>query len=137
VAYLTTEFNTTTTIAYDFAISGAAVEEAIAWGQLVPGYVEQVNDYLLISENNTLTPSNPLFGIHRLVISDLVSWIGINDLVFKRNLVNSMEVLFDKAEVVYLHGAREFLYMNLPPLHRTPAGTSFQLLFNDRPKPIL
>jgi hypothetical protein len=64
VAYLTTEFNTTTAIAYDFAISGATVEEVTEWGEVVAGYVAQVRDYLLTSENNTLIPSKPLFGIH-------------------------------------------------------------------------
>jgi hypothetical protein len=123
VAWLTTEFNKTTSIAYDFAISGAAVEEATVWGEFIPGYVEQVDDYLLSTENNTLITSNPLFSIHlSLIISDLVSWIGINDLVLKRNLTYSTDILFQKAETLYSHGARDFVYFNLPPLHRNPAG---------------
>jgi hypothetical protein len=123
VAWLTTEFNKTTAIAYDFAISGAAVEEAIVWGEIIPGYVEQVDDFLLSTENNTQLTSNPLFSIHlSLIISDLVSWIGINDLVLGRNLTHSMDILFHKAETLYSHGARDFVYFNLPPIHRTPAG---------------
>ena len=110
-------------MAYDPAISGAAVEEVTVWGEIVRGYVEQVDDCLLSTENNTQSLSNPLFSIYlSLIISDLVSWIGINDLVLKHNLTHSMDILFDKAETFYSHGARDFVYLNLPPLHRTPAG---------------
>jgi len=54
----------------------------------------------------------------------VVSWIGINDVRVQEDVDVCMTQLFEMAEMMYLTGARHFIYITVPPLNRTPAGTS-------------
>ena len=54
----------------------------------------------------------------------VVSWIGINDVRVQEDVNVCMTQLFEMAEMMYLTGARHFIYITVPPLNRTPAGTS-------------
>lgn len=54
----------------------------------------------------------------------VVSWIGINDVRLDKDVHDCMTQLFDMTEMLYLNGARKIIYMTVPPLERTPAGTS-------------
>ncbi|KZT09511.1 carbohydrate esterase family 16 protein [Laetiporus sulphureus 93-53] len=53
-----------------------------------------------------------------------VTWVGINDCAFatERTVPKYVDSLFDLQEDLYNAGARNFLYIDVPPLHRSPAG---------------
>lgn len=125
---MTTEFNTSVLLAYDYAISGAAVDMVYQDGQTVRGYIQQVTEdfvpYAGQEKETVWTAENSLFSIYLCFCPLLivVSWIGINDVRLDRVVHVSMAQLFDMAEVLYLNGARKFIYITVPPLERTPAG---------------
>ncbi|KAJ7916146.1 hypothetical protein B0H13DRAFT_1609715 [Mycena leptocephala] len=56
------------------------------------------------------TPEDTLF----------ITWIGINDAGFGRDHGNNLEKLFEAQETLYDSGARNFLFVNVPPIDRSP-----------------
>lgn len=51
-----------------------------------------------------------------------VLWIGINDLAETENPVDPIKLLFQLMDELYDAGARNFLLIDCPPIHRTPRG---------------
>ncbi|KAF9484721.1 hypothetical protein BDN70DRAFT_872259 [Pholiota conissans] len=49
-----------------------------------------------------------------------ITWVGINDCASQVR-DDAMERLFDLQDRVYSTGARNFLFINVPPIHRSPA----------------
>ncbi|KDQ60994.1 carbohydrate esterase family 16 protein [Jaapia argillacea MUCL 33604] len=50
-----------------------------------------------------------------------ITWIGINDAAYNFDPSKSVEKLFEMQELVYEAGARNFLFINVPPINRSPA----------------
>ncbi|KAF9053764.1 hypothetical protein BDZ89DRAFT_293474 [Hymenopellis radicata] len=50
-----------------------------------------------------------------------VTWIGINDCAFSKDHDASINKLFTAQEELYETGARNFLFIDVPPVQRTPA----------------
>ncbi|KAF4615032.1 hypothetical protein D9613_003113 [Agrocybe pediades] len=50
-----------------------------------------------------------------------ITWVGINDCGMSRDPSASLPKLFDLQEKLYLAGARNFLIVDVPPVHRSPA----------------
>ena len=67
----------------------------------------------------------PCYGVGRPGLCGaltLVSWIGINDCGLGLDAKKQITELFEIQQLLYNVGARNFLFFNLPPLDRTPAG---------------
>ena len=113
---------------YDYAISGAPVERETLRGEEHRGFVEQVmEDFIPFAGNRSVSqpwsPANSVFGINPQVTCwFIVIWIGINNVVWVPNLERAIAMLFKTVEQLYAHDAREFVFVNVPPLERTPAG---------------
>ncbi|OJJ63017.1 hypothetical protein ASPSYDRAFT_41714 [Aspergillus sydowii CBS 593.65] len=125
VGYLTTQYNDTTVLSYNHAVSGATVNNSIvASDHDVPqDLVYQVLDGF---ERNYCPPhiaglgwraEEALFGV----------WIGINDIYFAYQLPDPLEILsrvlqsyFNLVDHLHACGARDFLVFNIPPCDRTP-----------------
>ncbi|CAL1704183.1 unnamed protein product [Somion occarium] len=53
-----------------------------------------------------------------------ITWVGINDCAFiatEKNIRDSMDKLFEQQDHLYVLGARNFLFIDVPPIHRSPA----------------
>ncbi|KAJ7670769.1 hypothetical protein DFH06DRAFT_981106 [Mycena polygramma] len=51
-----------------------------------------------------------------------VTWVGINDCAYAKTHEDTLEKLFSLQEKLYAAGARIFLFIDVPPIARTPAG---------------
>lgn len=49
-------------------------------------------------------------------------WIGVNDVGMGLNPTKQLKVLFEAHDLLYNAGARNFVYFNVPPTDRSPAG---------------
>nr|VWO99144.1 Plp [Ganoderma boninense] len=102
----TVEFNKSLTLTYDYAVGGSTIN-----GTLVPSsrgtrsLVVQVNDFKgQVGKRPAFAPwtgKNALFSI----------WFGINDINLTYNKGGDRD-----ADL----GARNFLFINIPPMYRTP-----------------
>ncbi|KAK0459791.1 uncharacterized protein EV420DRAFT_1629173 [Desarmillaria tabescens] len=54
-----------------------------------------------------------------------VTWIGINDCAYSIDHSDSMKTLFDIQQKLYDAGARNFLFIDVPPIHKSPAVSSY------------
>ncbi|KAI3608199.1 carbohydrate esterase family 16 protein [Moniliophthora roreri] len=129
VDYGTTVYNKSLVLTYNFAYGGATID-----ANLVPPYeptvrslTDQVNIFLGSAvaeqpESAPWTSENALFSI----------WIGINDIGNSWYLGGDRDAAWSNDEFGWLiccHdqydvGARNFLWVNVPPVQRTPAVLS-------------
>lgn len=125
VGHLATEHNTSLTLAYDFAVAGATVDNSIvaAFSSSIPSVVEQVATW---TKNVAPQPSyapwtadDALFAV----------WIGVNDVgnsftkaaAAETALVNKdLDQYFAQLAALYKAGARHFALLNIPPTQNTP-----------------
>ncbi|EJF66374.1 hypothetical protein DICSQDRAFT_97426 [Dichomitus squalens LYAD-421 SS1] len=111
VGHLITEYSPGThLLVYDYAVGG----------DTVGGIRKQVQVNFLprVGEKPSWAPwsaQDTLF----------VTWIGINDCgqIEIPSVPETLEELFVEQEVLYQAGARNFLFIDVPPIHRTPVGT--------------
>ncbi|KIL59423.1 carbohydrate esterase family 16 protein [Amanita muscaria Koide BX008] len=105
VDYLTTTYNQSLTLTYNFAFSGATTNASLVLPWLGVTFEDEVNIYLhKFSQKPPSTPwesNNTLFSI----------WIGINDIGRTYN---------DPGDRDAQTGARLFYFINIPPIDRTP-----------------
>jgi hypothetical protein len=114
VGYLSTEYNQSTVLTHDFAQSGAVVQ----WVE------QQVNEHFLPFAGRQpdwapWTANESLFGTlaHK---SNLVTWIGTNDVMQWKDIQGQLTLLFQLQEKLYNAGARNFVYFTIPPFDRSP-----------------
>ncbi|KAF8077883.1 hypothetical protein FPV67DRAFT_1463311 [Lyophyllum atratum] len=50
-----------------------------------------------------------------------VTWVGINDCAYSRDHTSNLRSLVSLQEKLYDAGARNFLFVDIPPIHRSPA----------------
>lgn len=140
VEYLTTNYNNTVTLTYDFAISGASIPDGYS--------VEVLNIYqprfASLFANSSSKNSSASVGKQVTTgagsgiswnsnSSIFASWIGINDLNWCSKLFSPtpevgfmpcmtprMEEYFVLMDGLYNTGARNFFFVNMPPLQRAP-----------------
>ncbi|KAI1790393.1 fungal cellulose binding domain-containing protein [Ganoderma leucocontextum] len=123
VDVLTTELNKSLVLTYDFAVGGATINSSlVAPGHASRSLIIQTNDFLQGAgkkpKSAPWTSENALFSI----------WIGINDVGNSyqkggdRNAFNNvlMDAYFE--QVHRLAGARNFLFINVPPVERAPVN---------------
>ncbi|KAI0780920.1 hypothetical protein BD413DRAFT_15510 [Trametes elegans] len=111
VGYLITEYTHTKLLVYDYAIGGDAVH----------GVRKQVQVNFLprMGEKPDWAP----WGAED---SLFITWIGINDCAHLEldDIPSALDELFDEQEQLYEAGARNFLFIDVPPIHRTPVGVA-------------
>lgn len=119
VGHLATEHNTSLTLAYDFAVAGATVDNSIvaAFSSSVPSVVEQVTTWTKnVAPKPTYAPwtaDDALFAV----------WIGVNDVgnsytkavAAEATLVNKdLDQYFAQLALLYKAGARHFALLTIP-----------------------
>jgi phospholipase/lecithinase/hemolysin len=95
---------------------------------VVQGLKQQVKEWFLphAGQKPTWAPwtsANSLFCIPSLLsILQVVIWIGINDMGIGYNPQRQLKALFEAQDSLYNAGARNFVFFNVPPTDRSPAG---------------
>ncbi|KAI8998626.1 hypothetical protein BD414DRAFT_453552 [Trametes punicea] len=108
VGYLVTEYSPyTKLLVYDYAIGGHTIE----------GVRKQVQVNFLPRAGE-----KPEWAPWRADNSLFITWIGINDcaLLGLEDIPSALDELFLEQERLYEAGARNFLFIDVPPIHRTP-----------------
>jgi len=127
VDFLTTTYNKSYIQTYNLAYGGATVDSALV-AQYLPTVLDlkqQIEEeFLPVYGNKTLVPwtaATSLFAV----------WIGINDVGNSYQNANATSLrphIFDVYSTVvdelYTSGARNFLFINVPPVNRSPGTTS-------------
>ncbi|KAF8601026.1 hypothetical protein BDV93DRAFT_525070 [Ceratobasidium sp. AG-I] len=105
VAYLTVQYNQSKFWTYDYAVSGNTVS----------GVGNQViNDFL------PNAGTKPAYAPWDATNSLFATFIGINDLNLGEDITPDIAHLIDLQESPYDVGARNFLFVNVPPTNRAP-----------------
>ena len=122
--YLSVTYNTTTTLLYDFAISGASIPDGFS-SEIEDAFEPQYSSKFGGSGVNRWNAGNSIFA----------SWIGINDINWCSSLFSStpsdfatclpprLDQYFALMTSLYDAGARNFFFVNMPPLFRAPMVT--------------
>ncbi|KAJ7471185.1 hypothetical protein B0H11DRAFT_2159096 [Mycena galericulata] len=50
-----------------------------------------------------------------------ITWVGINDVAWSADPVDNLKMVLEGQETLYNDGARNFLFVNVPPIDRSPA----------------
>ncbi|KAI0748136.1 hypothetical protein C8Q80DRAFT_1270577 [Daedaleopsis nitida] len=113
VGYLITEYSPyTRLLVYNYAIGGDTVS----------GVRKQVQVNFLprVGEKPSWAPWSAQDSL-------FVTWIGINDCGHRdiNSVPSTVDELFVEQEALYNVGARNFLFIDVPPIHRTPVGLAF------------
>ncbi|KAJ7479174.1 SGNH hydrolase-type esterase domain-containing protein [Mycena latifolia] len=118
VGYLLTEHDPhPDLLVHDYAAGGARVPEL---GR-VPSVETQVNKNFLEGYAMARTADGlPWDTAHSL----FVTWVGINDCAYAQTHTDTLELLFNLEEKLYEAGARVFLFIDVPPIGRTPVGVN-------------
>ncbi|CAK7198242.1 hypothetical protein SEUCBS139899_000901 [Sporothrix eucalyptigena] len=125
VGHLATEHNTSLTLAYDFAVAGATVDNSIvaAFSSSIPSVVEQVGTF---TKNLVPAPASAPWTADDALFA---VWIGVNDVgnsytkaaAAETALVNKdLDQYFAQLAILYKAGARHFALLNIPPTQKTP-----------------
>ena len=123
VGYLTTKHNDSLIQTYNLAYGGATVDSALVepWQPTVLSLVDQVTDLFLPNYGSASfwKPRSTIFGI----------WIGINDVgnsfwsgaeATEELYAQIFEVYAGLVDDLYKSGARNFVFLNVPPIQRSP-----------------
>ena len=120
VGYLTTKHNDSALLTYNLAYGGATVDSALVepWQPTVLSLADQVTDLFLpnYADASFWAPESTVFGI----------WIGINDV--GNSYWGETEELYGQifdvygglVDDLYEAGARSFVFLNVPPIERSP-----------------
>jgi len=124
VDVVTVQYNKSLVLTYNYAYGGATIDASLVtpYEPTVLSLTDQVNEFLNSAASKPAstpwTSSNSLFSV----------WIGINDIgnsygnggdrsAFSDTLLNAYFALVQK---LYNVGARNFLFVNVPPIDRSP-----------------
>ncbi|KZV98253.1 hypothetical protein EXIGLDRAFT_832338 [Exidia glandulosa HHB12029] len=139
VDYLLVKYNSTVTMGYDFAVSGATVDNA-----LIKNTVSFADQVVQFTKGYTANgkPGGKLkswTGAN----SAVAMWFGINDigltymksgdrLAFNDKILDKY---FEQVRTLYTLGHRNFVFLNVPPVNRSPMMISEKV--GDKVKPII
>jgi len=112
VGHLVTEYSFSPLLVYNYAVSGSTVTNVRM----------QIESYFYPKVGSKPRPvpwtaDNSLF----------VTWVGINDLAYAGQIQPSILELFLGEERLYEAGARNFLFIDVPPIDRAPACTQLTM----------
>ncbi|KAF8250070.1 hypothetical protein K440DRAFT_580807 [Wilcoxina mikolae CBS 423.85] len=128
IDYLTVQYNKSEVLTFDFAYGGATIDSALVapWKPTVLSLKQQVEDLflgVLQSRKSSIAPwkpENTLFLIW-IGINDIGNTYGNNNFTFHTTLLDEYFGLVNK---LYASGARNFLFIDVPPVDRSPLTTS-------------
>jgi phospholipase/lecithinase/hemolysin len=118
-------FNVTNTRLFNLAFGGATTDSKLVtpYQPTVLSLVDQVNQFTsILAPPPKAAPwqsSNSLFAI-MIGINDVGNswgWTNVTQAGFHNTLMNRY---FQQVESLYAHGARSFLFINVPPIDRAP-----------------
>lgn len=120
---LVSVFNTSLTLSYNFAYGGATVDASLVlpFEPTVLSFIDQVKEFSTsIASHPKTTPwtsQDTLFAI----------WLGVNDVGNSNgNATNAplwdkiINKYFEEVDILYRAGGRNFAFLNVPPIQRTP-----------------
>ncbi|KAG8840414.1 hypothetical protein FRB91_006115 [Serendipita sp. 411] len=81
--------------------------------------VAGIRDQIQAKFSGTHPPSENLAPETSITIT--VTWVGINDLAFSADVERMIDDLFVLQQYLYDKGARNFLFIDVPPVDRSPA----------------
>ncbi|KAF8607863.1 hypothetical protein BDV93DRAFT_589454 [Ceratobasidium sp. AG-I] len=120
VDLVTTKYNTSTLLTYNFAYGGATIDATLVapYTSTVLSLTDQVNSFLANKAVAPWTSSTALFSIF-IGINDIGnSWYNSGDrAAFSDTLLNAYFALVQK---LYAAGGRNFLFLNVPNVDRSP-----------------
>ncbi|PCH37995.1 carbohydrate esterase family 16 protein [Wolfiporia cocos MD-104 SS10] len=113
VGHLVTEYTHQPVLVYDYAHGGDGVDEVC----------EQIN-YKFIPG----VAAKPKWAPWQSTDTLFICWIGINDCASESGeaIREDVKRLFTEQERLYKVGARNFLFIDVPPIHRSPIGLALQ-----------
>ncbi|KAF2095286.1 hypothetical protein NA57DRAFT_79775 [Rhizodiscina lignyota] len=123
VEFLTATYNRSLTLTYDIAVGGATVESS-----LIPPAVETVDLGGQLSTWEKDAEQHERTGAWDADNSLFLLWFAVNDVNQGFNLTSDqdslyeqdMTIYFDHAISLYDRGAKNFVFLNCPPIHRSP-----------------
>lgn len=138
IDYLIATYNKTLVLSYNFAYGGATVDASLVapYETTVLSFVDQTTEFstYLVPAPSTAqwTASNALFA----------AWFGVNDVGnawYESNWTTIAEAVvtryFQETQIMYNAGARNFLFLTVPPTQYTPLvvaeGTATQTQWGD------
>ncbi|KAJ4475197.1 hypothetical protein C8J55DRAFT_123967 [Lentinula edodes] len=95
-------------LVYDYAVGGATID----------GVKVQVEMFFL---GQAGVGTNPDWARWSSEETLFVTWVGINDCAWSTKHVEAMAKLYNLQEQLYNAGARNFLFIDVPPIARSPA----------------
>ncbi|KAB5594635.1 Exoglucanase 3 [Ceratobasidium theobromae] len=120
VDLVTVKYNTSTLLTYNFAYGGATIDANLVtpYTSTVQSLTDQVNIFLNHTSAAPWTSANSLFSVF-IGINDIGnSWYQSGDrAAFSDTLLNAYFALIQK---LYNVGARNFLFVNVPHVDRSP-----------------
>ncbi|KAL9112294.1 MAG: hypothetical protein Q9227_003412 [Pyrenula ochraceoflavens] len=128
IDYMTETFNTSYIQTYNLAYGGATVDSSLV-AQYLPTVLDmqqQVNQEFL-PDYSSQSSTTPPWSSHDTLF---IIWIGINDIGNSYGAQNSslnsiiFSELSDLVSEMYNSGARNFLFLNVPPVDRSPLTTA-------------
>ncbi|PVF98082.1 hypothetical protein CPB86DRAFT_386962 [Serendipita vermifera] len=118
-------FNTSFVKVYNHAYGGAVIDKTLVtpWRPDVKDLIEEVDDFLAWD-----APGKPLYPNWQSHNTIFAFWMGINDIGNSFWLEGDRDAFsdvllakyFELVEKIYAVGARHFLFLNVPPIQRTP-----------------
>ncbi|KAI0074838.1 hypothetical protein K474DRAFT_1664941 [Panus rudis PR-1116 ss-1] len=123
----TVVYNKSLLLTYNFAYGGATIDASLVqpYDPSVKSLTDQVNQFLSAIQSGTINSNNAPWTSKNALFS---FWIGINDIgnswyqsgdrdAFSDTLLNAYFALVQK---IYAVGGRNFLFINVPPVDRSP-----------------
>ncbi|KAJ6536014.1 hypothetical protein DFH09DRAFT_1324842 [Mycena vulgaris] len=93
-------------LVYDYATGGARVHDVK--NQIHNMFLPHIGTDL---DSTPWTAADTLF----------ITWVGINDSAWSSDNADNLKTLFEAQKTVYGTGARNFLFVNVPSINRSPA----------------
>ncbi|KIK75956.1 carbohydrate esterase family 16 protein, partial [Paxillus rubicundulus Ve08.2h10] len=125
VQFLTSTYNQTALKTFDLAYGGATIDAA-----LVPPYTPTVSSIVdQVSQFDRYLATKPAGATWNSTNSLFAIWIGINDVGASSGWTDItqsefygvlMDRLFSQVANLYRNGARNFLFLTVPPTNRSP-----------------
>lgn len=127
LAWATTTLNSTARLAYNFAYSGATITDALVppSNASIATVVEQVDEFQTGYTNTSISMTKAVWNASEALFA---TFIGINDIGLSYATAtnqtaldaNLIDAYFAQMQRLYSLGARNFLFLNVPPTDRSP-----------------
>ncbi|KAL4885403.1 hypothetical protein BJY04DRAFT_214201 [Aspergillus karnatakaensis] len=141
IGYLTTVYNDTPILSYNHAVFGATVDNKIVPGEPwdLASQIEQTFKPHYCLDSSLQSERQSRFQPHSQSQSHWTSdaalfaiWVGINDIDqiytlpdYPAFIDRDIQRYFNLIDTLYACGARDFLFINVPPVNRTPKVLNF------------